>query len=386
MKRAQIEALYSHVHSALRAADATRFPDRALAKKLRLFTKNMPDGFDAIDPWDRSKILIQQDVHLTRLCVERAFRHEIDIGCVMNWTQEEISDIGTLAPEDRPRARRNHKNKIEHYVVRFQQIRPEILARNWDTSRNGRLPPYVLAIHFNIADGERGGTWYFGSRDCVLWSRTVQVSPPRTGKGRNKRIYKPRDAPYWKHELLHEAPLGDSPEDKRTFGHLFSACLSMLLVPESEWTVEVSSSLSSVTFTCGPEGAREMFRLRDKEVSSSRRSALRNWVKGHTRKLAGGGTTNVRPHLRGSTDFTWRGLSVRIYPSDWDLESNEIGDRRADRSHVDWLRFKTSDRVDAAIHRMRVAKFRSAKARMIERYGNPNDLKRIQRRIRRLSA
>ena len=72
-----------------------------------------------------------------------------------------------------------------------------------------------------------------------------------------------------------------------------------------------------------PKGALELFRDRDKPQDRDRRAALRHWVNQHLRKTQGGNFSKVREHLRGNTQFNWRGFDVRIVPSQFDEEKNQ---------------------------------------------------------------
>ncbi len=74
-----------------------------------------------------------------------------------------------------------------------------------------------------------------------------------------------------------------------------------------------------------PVGVQELFRLRDLPAGGTRRAALLHWVAEHWRKRRNDPHTEgrVRAHLRGATDFTWNGLSVKIAPSKADADKNE---------------------------------------------------------------
>lgn len=92
---------------------------------------------------------------------------------------------------------------------------------------------------------------------------------------------------------------------------------------EREWRVLLGwEGMPRVTFVTDPEGAREVFRLRDVPNGKARRAALRNWVTGHWRTALGSGRTEVRRHLRGALDFTWNGLRCKIIPSLQDRMAN----------------------------------------------------------------
>lgn len=90
-----------------------------------------------------------------------------------------------------------------------------------------------------------------------------------------------------------------------------------------EWRVALGHvGGASISFQTNPQGAMEIFRLRDIPEGRTRRAALRNWVSEHWRKRGTEDERKVRAHLRGATEFTWNGLRCLIRPSQFDLEKN----------------------------------------------------------------
>lgn len=88
-----------------------------------------------------------------------------------------------------------------------------------------------------------------------------------------------------------------------------------------EWSVHLRIGEGpSIRFVTDPEGAKEVFRLRDVAAGSSRRSALRNWVNQHWRKnRKADDMAIVRQHLRGETVFRWAGMDCKVVPSAYDI-------------------------------------------------------------------
>ena len=97
-----------------------------------------------------------------------------------------------------------------------------------------------------------------------------------------------------------------------------------------EWTVSFSLCGSlSVKIPTTPKGAQIMFKDRDVETGRSRRSALKNWVRKHSRACASGKRAEIPAHLRGRTPFTWNGFDCLLEPSPFDLELCERNKREA---------------------------------------------------------
>lgn len=88
-----------------------------------------------------------------------------------------------------------------------------------------------------------------------------------------------------------------------------------------EWGAQFSIGGSArVVVPATPKGVLELFNDRNKPEDKDRRSALRHWVSQHRRQTKHQSFTSVRSHLRGETEFQWRGFDVRIIPSKFDQE------------------------------------------------------------------
>jgi hypothetical protein len=97
-----------------------------------------------------------------------------------------------------------------------------------------------------------------------------------------------------------------------------------------EWRVCLGyRGLPTIGLITDPEGARDVFRLRDLPNGASRRAALRHWVEGHYRRKVvpdqdyDAEAIKVIAHLRGATEFVWNGLQCSIRPSHYDLRRAE---------------------------------------------------------------
>ena len=96
---------------------------------------------------------------------------------------------------------------------------------------------------------------------------------------------------------------------------------SMAFTMRYEWTVSMSLCGSmKIKIPTTPAGARAMFKDRDIEFGRNRRSALKNWVRKHSRMCLGGKVAEIPSHLRGRTPFAWNGFDCLLEPSPFDLE------------------------------------------------------------------
>jgi hypothetical protein len=74
-------------------------------------------------------------------------------------------------------------------------------------------------------------------------------------------------------------------------------------------------------FGCSARGALVLFKDRDKPEFGRRKSLL-HWVRKHWRQTSTLEESRaVRQHLRGITNFQWRGLQVSIIPAEYELET-----------------------------------------------------------------
>lgn len=82
------------------------------------------------------------------------------------------------------------------------------------------------------------------------------------------------------------------------------------------WSVTLAQADSpALRFFTSASGVQEFFTLRDRPEGRDRRSALRHWVRAHTRVLHGaaGREVSVRAHLRGAEAFDWFGLRGHVH-------------------------------------------------------------------------
>ena len=105
---------------------------------------------------------------------------------------------------------------------------------------------------------------------------------------------------------------------------------SMAFTMRYEWTVSLSLCGSmKIKLPTTPAGARVMFKDREIEPGRVRRTALKNWVRRHSRMCHSGKTADIPAHLRGRTPFSWNGFDCLLEPSPFDLELCERNKREA---------------------------------------------------------
>jgi len=119
--------------------------------------------------------------------------------------------------------------------------------------------------------------------------------------------------------------LGDNrinPQKRRTCQDIVVRALNALLERRYNWRVVMGfRGHPKLSVETNPAGVRHLYADRD-AGTSGRRSALRHWVQQHwrSRDSDAGDLIWVREHLRGSTEFTWRGLECKVAPSLFDIE------------------------------------------------------------------
>lgn len=101
-----------------------------------------------------------------------------------------------------------------------------------------------------------------------------------------------------------------------------------------EWAVCLGLEHSpSVRFATDTTGIKEIFKIRDLPEGRDRRDALLGWVGEHWRQDRNDPEIEiyVRKHLRGRTEFTWRGMQCELLPSQFDVEQRDrfVAEREA---------------------------------------------------------
>jgi hypothetical protein len=117
---------------------------------------------------------------------------------------------------------------------------------------------------------------------------------------------------------------------------LGGVAIGVALRQRYEWAVNVGfSNTPSVRIATDPTGMKELFRLRDVQPGRDRRDALMNWVSDHWRQNRRDPDVEiyVRKHMRGGTQFDWRGFNCEIIPARFDMEQTDkfIAERDAMR-------------------------------------------------------
>lgn len=103
--------------------------------------------------------------------------------------------------------------------------------------------------------------------------------------------------------------------------HGISVLVGAALAQRYQWSaVFLFENGLKLRFGCSARGALELFKDRDKPEEGRRKSLL-HWVRRHWRQTSDPDTARaVRQHLRGVINFNWRGMSVSIIPSEFELE------------------------------------------------------------------
>lgn len=113
-------------------------------------------------------------------------------------------------------------------------------------------------------------------------------------------------------------PWNDGKVDAR-----YQAFLGVLWESHFQWNVEfIGKSGCSFLLPVTPEGARELFKDRDKPADRERRVPLRHWVRAHSRLGQKGQKYDVRAYLRCPEPFMWRGYRCQVLPSPADRARN----------------------------------------------------------------
>jgi len=108
-------------------------------------------------------------------------------------------------------------------------------------------------------------------------------------------------------------------------GDRYNCSLNILigaaLAQRYEWSaIFLFKNGFKLRFGCSAKGALELFKDRDRPEEGRRKSLL-HWVRRHWRQTSDPDTARaVRQHLRGITNFSWRGMSVSVIPAEFELE------------------------------------------------------------------
>ena len=116
-----------------------------------------------------------------------------------------------------------------------------------------------------------------------------------------------------------------------------SLATAIALKQRYQWAVSLGLENSpSIRFATDPTGIKDVFRIRDMPDGKDRREALLTWVTDHWRqdRYDPEMETYVRRHLRGATQFSWRGMDCELLPSQFDVDQRDkaIGNRDAMRA------------------------------------------------------
>jgi len=177
----------------------------------------------------------------------------------------------------------------ETYLVGAKQVRPRDVR-----GRLARIPRYIAELTIDVGSAHP-------QKHLMGWS---------SWKGRED----------W--QPLEVRP---GPDDSKRYG--MAIAVGNHWVSQFHWHVNIGTGgpdTPLLSLRTDPEGAREIFRLREVPDGKSRRVAIRNWVSEHYRQRRGGSAPSlVEQHLRGRIQFDWFGLRCEIVPPFDEIRSTE---------------------------------------------------------------
>jgi len=205
------------------------------------------------------------------------------------------------------------------------------------------VPPRMLTLTGGMLFDD-GKNWWAETTICGLingqWKDIGNrvIAQRRSGAGTNVSD-----------QMIMRAP-GDSDEINMTC----KVSLAMALTERYSWHVAFGSEPGPrLLLPTNPGGCLSLFRDREKNDAKNRRDALRHWVSNHYRDTSQSDADliYVRDHLRGATNFRWRGLDCEIMVSQFDLEKNDFfrlqaAAWRAQRKH-NRIRLRVKERKTA---------------------------------------
>ncbi|MBM4071743.1 MAG: hypothetical protein FJ271_22875 [Planctomycetes bacterium] len=143
-----------------------------------------------------------------------------------------------------------------------------------------------------------------------------------------------------------------SKSDATEIKNTIAISLAAVLTARYSWHVALGSGVGGprLVLPTNPTGCLALFRDRD-APENGRRAALRHWVANHYRdsSISAADIIYVRDHLRGATQFNWRGLQCELMVSQFDLEKNDFfrlqaAEWRSQRKH-NRVRLRMKDRI-----------------------------------------
>lgn len=109
----------------------------------------------------------------------------------------------------------------------------------------------------------------------------------------------------------------------------FQIALAVQFNRRYEWraVIESEETGASISLVTDPNGSKELFKLRDIPEGKARRPHMKNWISEHWRHAPlypdPEESIRIRQHLRGRTEFTWNGYTLKIIVPPAELELNE---------------------------------------------------------------
>lgn len=173
-----------------------------------------------------------------------------------------------------------------------------------------------LMRHRLMLPKEKRG-FYFAGFPAV---ETVYCHIRQEGTFNTGKVFYVRRGKLWTRATGDNNPMGKPYDGDHT--NNIQAVFGLIFQQYFKWKVTLGyEGFPHISLTCTPEGAREVFRLRDLPEGKMRRTAIRHWVGEHVRRKKSDPNEFVKvlDYLRGETVFTWNGLRCSIQPSRSDL-------------------------------------------------------------------
>lgn len=119
-----------------------------------------------------------------------------------------------------------------------------------------------------------------------------------------------------KHQIFENADTADD------LSGMMAVSVGAALRYRYDWSVILNFPTCRARFSTDATGALRMFKDRNLEPFGSRRAPLLHWVAKHwrQRRSVPADMIEVRKHLRGRSDFEWRGFPVTIIPAEFEVE------------------------------------------------------------------
>jgi hypothetical protein len=136
---------------------------------------------------------------------------------------------------------------------------------------------------------------------------------------------------------------GEGVKWQRGWTDFVAQVLPSVLTARYQWHVAFGTLPDGprLLFPTNPQHALKLFKDRNLAAGQNKRAALKHWVEEHWRDPNPEGDADlvyVCHHLRGQTQFNWKGFDCELFVSAFDLEKNaffkqQAAEWRAQRKH-----------------------------------------------------